>query len=102
MVYSCCSAIRSFERKRRYGADRKKGIQYRFVSVHCHDTGGIPFDGYHCGGMVQKLTRKDAAEFSFFLAVPTMFAATGYKVLKLFLDGGTEILVNNMPALIIG
>ena len=54
------------------------------------------------GGMAQKLTRKDAAEFSFFLAVPTMFAATGYKVLKLFLDGGTEILVNNMPALIIG
>ena len=54
------------------------------------------------GGMAQKLTRKDAAEFSFFLAVPTMFAATGYKVLKLFLDGGSEILVNNMPALIIG
>ncbi len=54
------------------------------------------------GGMSQKLTRKKAAEFSFFLAVPTMFAATGYKVLKLFLDGGTEILVNNLPALIIG
>ena len=54
------------------------------------------------GGMAQKMTRKDAAEFSFFLAVPTMFAATGYKMLKLFLDGGTEILVNNMPALIIG
>ena len=54
------------------------------------------------GGMAQKLTRKEAAEFSFFLAVPTMFAATGYKVLKLFLDGGTEVLMNNMPALIIG
>lgn len=54
------------------------------------------------GGMAQKMTRKDAAEFSFFLAVPTMCAATGYKMLKLFLDGGTEILVNNMPALIIG
>lgn len=54
------------------------------------------------GGMAQKLTRKDAAEFSFFLAVPTMFAATAYKMLKLFLNGGTEILVNNMGALIIG
>ncbi len=54
------------------------------------------------GGMAQKMTRKDAAEFSFFLAVPTMFAATAYKMLKLFLSGGTEILVNNMPALIIG
>ena len=27
------------------------------------------------GGMFQKLSRKNAAEFSFFLAVPTMFAA---------------------------
>lgn len=54
------------------------------------------------GGMSQKLTRKQAAEFSFFLAVPTMFAATVYKVLKLFWDGGTEIIMNNMPALIIG
>ncbi len=34
------------------------------------------------GGMAQKLTRKTAAEFSFFLAVPTMFAATLYKLYK--------------------
>ena len=34
------------------------------------------------GGMQQKLTRSLAAEFSFFLAVPTMCAATGYKLLK--------------------
>lgn len=34
------------------------------------------------GGMQQKLTRKFAAEFSFFLAVPTMVAATGYKLMK--------------------
>ncbi|MEO6915210.1 MAG: undecaprenyl-diphosphate phosphatase, partial [Chitinophagaceae bacterium] len=34
------------------------------------------------GGMQQRLTRKVAAEFSFFLAVPTMCAATGYKLLK--------------------
>ena len=54
------------------------------------------------GGMAQKLTRKEAAEFSFFLAVPTMFAATAYKLLQLFLDGGTDILVQNMPALFIG
>ncbi|MBO9561922.1 MAG: undecaprenyl-diphosphate phosphatase [Niastella sp.] len=32
------------------------------------------------GGMQQKLTRKLAAEFSFFLAVPTMCAATGYSL----------------------
>jgi undecaprenyl-diphosphatase len=34
------------------------------------------------GGMQQKLDRKIAAEFSFFLAVPTMTAATGYKLWK--------------------
>lgn len=34
------------------------------------------------GGMTQKLNRKNAAEFSFFLAVPTMFAASGYKLLE--------------------
>ena len=34
------------------------------------------------GGMAQKLDRKTAAEFSFFLAVPTMAAASGYKLLK--------------------
>jgi undecaprenyl-diphosphatase len=33
------------------------------------------------GGMQQKLTRNFAAEFSFFLAVPTMAAATGYSLL---------------------
>ena len=32
--------------------------------------------------MSQKLSRTTAAEFSFFLAVPTMFAAAGYKLVK--------------------
>jgi undecaprenyl-diphosphatase len=32
------------------------------------------------GGLTQNLSRKAAAEFSFFLAVPTMFAATVYKL----------------------
>jgi undecaprenyl-diphosphatase len=36
------------------------------------------------GGLTQKLTRKAAAEFSFFLAVPTMFAATCYKLFKIY------------------
>src|SRR5207237_1699547 len=34
------------------------------------------------GGMQQKLTRRLAAEFSFYLAVPTLIAATGYKLLN--------------------
>jgi len=40
------------------------------------------------GGMTQGLTRKAAAEFSFFLAVPTMFAATAYKLFKFYKAGG--------------
>lgn len=54
------------------------------------------------GGMAQKLTRKKAAEFSFFLAVPTMFAATVYKMAKLFMDGGIEIISANLTTLIVG
>ena len=39
------------------------------------------------GGMTQGLTRQTAAEFSFFLAVPTMFAATAKKLLDFYKDG---------------
>lgn len=41
------------------------------------------------GGMTQKLTRQTAAEFSFFLAVPTMLAATAKKLLDAYKDGLT-------------
>lgn len=54
------------------------------------------------GGMAQKMTRKAAAEFSFFLAVPTMFAATVYKIYKLIKEGGIEIIMDNLSVLIIG
>lgn len=40
------------------------------------------------GGMQQRLSRSLAAEFSFFLAVPTMAAATGYKLLKFIKEEG--------------
>jgi undecaprenyl-diphosphatase len=39
------------------------------------------------GGMGLELTRKNAAEFSFFLAVPTMFAATAKKLFDFFKEG---------------
>lgn len=53
------------------------------------------------GGMQQKLTRDLAAEFSFFLAVPTMLAATGYKVFKHVHDNGM-FSKNEMITLAIG
>ncbi len=40
------------------------------------------------GGMTQGLTRKHAAEFSFFLAVPTMFGATVKSIYDYLKDGG--------------
>jgi len=52
------------------------------------------------GGLSQKLTKKAAAEFSFFLAVPTMFAATGYKMLQYYLDEGFKS--EDLDVLIIG
>lgn len=55
------------------------------------------------GGMAQKLTRKAAAEFSFFLAVPTMFAATIFKMLKIFMEpDGMAIIKENIGTLLIG
>lgn len=55
------------------------------------------------GGMQQKLTRTLAAEFSFFLAVPTMAAATGYKIMQAFSET-PEMLTNtdNLIKLAIG
>ncbi|MDB5000183.1 MAG: UDP-diphosphatase [Mucilaginibacter sp.] len=60
------------------------------------------------GGMSQKLSRKAAAEFSFFLAVPTMFAATVKKLYDFYKEGhvftGEEIkllAIGNVIAFIV-
>jgi len=53
------------------------------------------------GGMSQRLTRKAAAEFSFFLAVPTMFGATSKKLYD-FYKNGFEISSEQVNLLIIG
>jgi len=57
------------------------------------------------GGMTQKLSRKKAAEFSFLLAVPTILAASGYKLLKSYklicVENVNIIIVGNIVAFII-
>lgn len=59
------------------------------------------------GGLTQKLNRKNAAEFSFFLAVPTMLAATAYKMLKYQINFGFTssdlniLLLGNVVAFIV-
>ena len=55
------------------------------------------------GGMQQKLTRRLAAEFSFFLAIPTMAAATGYKILQTYQTNPAIITdTHNIKLLLIG
>ena len=53
------------------------------------------------GGMTQKINRKVAAEFSFFLAVPTMFGATAYKIYKYY-KAGFVLSADQVNYLIIG
>ena len=55
------------------------------------------------GGMQQGLSRKDAAEFSFFLAVPTMFAASVYKMWSLMSEPESmRQLSDNWVVLVVG
>ena len=60
------------------------------------------------GGMSQRLSRKAAAEFSFFLAVPTMFGATSKKLYDFYKDGfvisGDQVnllIIGNVVAFIV-
>jgi undecaprenyl-diphosphatase len=53
------------------------------------------------GGLTANLNKKTAAEFSFFLAVPTMFAASGYKMISFLRDGQT-FSTSEINMLIIG
>lgn len=55
------------------------------------------------GGMATKLNRKNAAEFSFFLAVPTMAAASIFKLIELLhTSNGSQVLTQNLSLLLVG
>lgn len=54
------------------------------------------------GGLFSGLTKESAAEFSFFLAVPTMFGATLLQAYKLHKEFGMQVFVDNADTLIIG
>ncbi len=55
------------------------------------------------GGMQQKLTRRLAAEFSFFLAIPTMAAATVFKLMQAYkINPALVTDPNNIKLLVIG
>lgn len=54
------------------------------------------------GGMQQGLTRKRAAEFSFFLAVPTMAGATLLDLVEMFEEGTNWATTTNIKLLLLG
>ncbi len=54
------------------------------------------------GGMQQNLTRKKAAEFSFFLAVPTMAGATLLDLIEMFGEDTTWATSHNITLLLVG
>ena len=54
------------------------------------------------GGMSIGLTRKAAAEFSFFLAVPTMFAASAKSMLDVFQEGEYTFVSADIVTLLVG
>ena len=81
--------------------DDEKDISYLTAfKIGCFQVLSIIFPGLSrsastiIGGMSQKLTRKSAAEFSFFLAVPTMIAASA----KSFYDAckGNYLFINKI------
>lgn len=83
----------------------KKALSIGFFQVIAMIPGVSRSAATIIGGMTQKLNRKTAAEFSFFLAVPTMLAASGYKLLKdykLFTaDDLSLLLFGNVAAFIV-
>ncbi|WP_337967571.1 undecaprenyl-diphosphate phosphatase [uncultured Flavobacterium sp.] len=76
--------------------------------IGCYQTLAVIFPGLSrsaatiIGGMQQGLTRKTAAEFSFFLAVPTMMAATVKSIYDVYKDSPEVLSTDNLGILAIG
>jgi undecaprenyl-diphosphatase len=87
--------------------EEKISIQKAFV-IGCFQCFSIVLPGLSrsaatiVGGMQQKLTRTLAAEFSFFLAVPTMFAASVKSFYDVYKDHPDVLVSTNMGILAIG
>jgi undecaprenyl-diphosphatase len=89
--------------------DAPKEISYRksFI-VGCFQVLSIVLPGLSrsaatiIGGMSQKLTKKAAAEFSFFLAVPTMLAASAKSTLDVYKESPQVFNSTNLNTLLIG
>jgi len=81
--------------------DFKKALFIGFFQVIAMIPGVSRSAATIVGGMANKLTRKNAAEFSFFLAVPTMLAAT-VKDLYDFYNAGFSLTSHQLSLLAVG
>ncbi|MCS3796763.1 undecaprenyl-diphosphate phosphatase [Niastella sp. OAS944] len=76
--------------------------------VGCYQVLSIIFPGLSrsaatiIGGMQQKLSRRLAAEFSFFLAVPTMLAATVKSLYDMYKEQPQVLNTDNLSTLLLG
>jgi undecaprenyl-diphosphatase len=76
--------------------------------VGCYQVLSIIFPGLSrsaatiIGGMQQKLSRRLAAEFSFFLAVPTMLAATVKSLYDMYKEQPEVLNTDNLSTLLLG
>lgn len=87
--------------------EEKINVKKSFI-IGCYQVLAILFPGLSrsaatiIGGMQQKLTRSAAAEFSFFLAVPTMFAATAKSIFDIWKSEPKLLNSNNITILLSG
>ncbi len=99
--------IDSFFKNNVIDDDRQITYPRAFV-IGCFQVLAIVFPGLSrsaatiIGGMSQKLTRRVAAEFSFFLAVPTMFAASAKSFLDVYKEHPEVLNKNNYAVLGVG
>jgi undecaprenyl-diphosphatase len=88
--------------------EEKEITPMKAFAIGCFQTLSIVFPGLSrsaatiIGGMSQKLTRRLAAEFSFFLAVPTMLAASVKSFYDVYKDSPTVLTSSNFALLAVG
>ena len=94
---------------KRLTIDREEEISYgKSLIIGCFQVLSIVLPGFSrsaatiIGGMSQKLTRRLAAEFSFFIAVPTMFAASVKSFWDVYKKHHEVLVKDNMTLLAIG
>jgi undecaprenyl-diphosphatase len=95
--------------KKQVDPKQNEPIQFKQAFwVGCFQVLAIVFPGLSrsaatiIGGLSQKLSKQAAAEFSFFLAVPTMLAASAKSTLDVYQDHPEVFISSNLQNMLIG